>query len=245
MLFEAIYLRLRRRPYDLYDAMANIAMYAGYVAILLVWTPILFFIYDAIYQHALFDLGRESPLSPWLEWTLLIVAEDLCFYCFHRASHRVRLLWASHENHHSSTSFNFSVALRQTWTPFLAAFFWLPLPLLGFDPLMILSVQMASLTFQAFLHTELVGTCGLLGFIFNTPGHHRIHHGADADCLDRNFGGVFIFWDRLFGSFHAGRPQRYGIAGKPLSLNPLLIAFAEWKALLVDSVHWRSKKGNL
>jgi sterol desaturase/sphingolipid hydroxylase (fatty acid hydroxylase superfamily) len=244
LVAEAVYVRARKGhgAYDVADAVANMGMYGGYLLILFVWSPFLFLIYDAVHEFAPFDLGRESRLPMWLVWTLLVVAEDLCFYVFHRASHRVRLLWASHENHHSSTSFNLSVALRQTWTPFIAFVFWLPLPLLGFDPFMILTVQMASLTFQAFLHTELVGALGPFGLVFNTPAHHRVHHGADPECLDKNFGGVLIIWDRLFASFHAGAPSSYGVPGTPRRLNPIAIGFGEWRAMILDLVRPSKRK---
>jgi sterol desaturase/sphingolipid hydroxylase (fatty acid hydroxylase superfamily) len=240
---EGVYLRAKRR-FDARDAATDVAMYVGNFAILLLWTPLLFQLYDRVHEHAFFDLGRESTLAArgwWLPWLLLFFAEDLCFYAFHRASHRVRFLWASHENHHSSTSFTWFVALRQTWTPFFAAVFWLPLLLLGFEPLMVLAAQSASLVFQSFLHTELVGTLPPLGLVFNTPGHHRAHHGADAECLDKNFGGVLIVWDRLFGSFHAGAPTRYG-TDDPVRHNPVRVAFHGFVAIARDVAHSRSAR---
>jgi len=238
MLVEASVAVVRRRPYDLADAAANLALYVGYLGILVLWTPWLFLLYAAVHEHALFDLG--GPAS----WALLVVCEDLCFYAFHRASHRCRLLWASHEPHHSSRQFNWSVALRQTWTPFLAAPFWLPLVLVGFDPLMVLTVQTASLAFQAFLHTELVASLGPLEWIFNTPRHHRVHHGATAPCVDKNFGGVFIFWDRLFGTFACTDGElAYGTGGALRGRNPLRIAFHEWHALAGDLGRSRSLGG--
>jgi len=235
---EAVVRVARRRGFDARDALVNVALYAGNVGILYLWAPFLFELYDRIYQHALFDLGVESALGPWIVGALLVVSEDLCYYAFHRASHRVRFLWAAHEPHHSSQSFNWSVALRQTWVPFVAAPFWFVLPLLGFDPLMVLSAQLTSLLFQALLHTELVGTLGPLGWIFNTPGHHRVHHSADEDQLDKNFGGIFIFWDRLFGTFHAGVPSRYGT--EHTARTPLVAAFGEWGRLVRDVVRTRS-----
>ena len=238
-VLEGIYLRLRGRGFDARDALTDVAMYAGNFAILIVWAPLIFVLYDVLHDHALFDLGRQSPLAanaPWLPWALLFVSEDLAYYCFHRASHRVRLLWVSHENHHSSTSFTWFVALRQTWTPFLAVVFWLPLPLLGFDPLMILAAQSASLVCQSFLHTELVGALGPLGIIFNTPGHHRAHHGADEACVDNNFGGVLIVWDRMFGTFYGGAPIAYGIGDEHASYNPIKVGFNAWAGLARDVV---------
>jgi sterol desaturase/sphingolipid hydroxylase (fatty acid hydroxylase superfamily) len=218
-------------------------VYAGNLAVLVLWSPWLFLLYDAVHEHALLDLGRGSALaqaSPLALGALTFLAEDLCFYVFHRSSHRVRLLWAAHEPHHSSAGFNWTVAVRQTWTPFLAAAFWLPLMLLGFDPFLVLAAQGASLVFQSFLHTELAGTLGPLGWVLNTPGHHRVHHGYDAHCVDRNFGGVLIVWDRLLGTFEARPPTRYGVDELPPRYNPLAISFRAWGALLRDCVRARS-----
>jgi sterol desaturase/sphingolipid hydroxylase (fatty acid hydroxylase superfamily) len=243
MVLEASVARARRRPYDLADAAANLALYAGHVGILTLWTPWLFLLYAAVHEHALLDLSRlPGPLA----WGLLVVSEDLCFYLFHRASHRCRLLWASHQPHHSSTQFNWSVGLRQSWTPFFAAPFWLPLALVGFEPVRVLAVQMVSLTFQALLHTERVGLLGPLEWVLNTPRHHRVHHGAMPACIDRNFGGVFIFWDRLLGTFaHCEGDVSFGTGEGPRSVNPLRIAVHEWAALVRDLGRSRSPRAVL
>ena len=235
---EGGYLIARGQRFDAKDALVNLVLYGGNVLVLAFWSPWLFLIYDAMHDHALFDLGSESKAPSGLVLLLLVVAEDLCFYVFHRSSHRIRLLWAAHEPHHSSTSFNWSVALRQTWTPFLAAPFWLVLPLTGFDPLMVLSAQAASLLFQSLLHTELVGKLGVIGWVFNTPGHHRVHHGLDEEFVDKNFGGIFIVWDRLFGTFHDGTPATYGTG--VARYNPLSASLHEWRELVRDVARSRS-----
>ncbi len=172
-----------------------------------------------------------------------MVLEDLCFYSFHRASHRIRLLWTAHQVHHSSRWFNLSTALRQSWLPFVALPFWLPLPFLGFAPEDVLLVQLSSMFFQLLLHTELVRSYGPLDAFLNSPRHHRAHHGLEEQFADRNSGGVFIFWDRLFGSFTKGQPGAYGV-GDGAPLNPLDIEVGPWVRLTRDLLRaptWTSK----
>ena len=230
-----------RQLYGLGDTFANLAMYAGYFALNLLWAHGLLAIYVWASQHAVahvtiggWHVGQHG--LAW-EWLLLFVLEDLCFYAFHRASHRMRILWASHVTHHSSRYFNLSVAFRQTWLPFLGVVFWLPLLLIGFDPLMVMSLQVTSLFYQELLHTQLVPRLGPLEWIFNTPRHHAIHHGSNQPYLDKNYGGVLIIWDRLFGTFaHESEPIRFGLTQDLRSHNPIVIAGHEWWAMFVDIV---------
>lgn len=240
MLLEAGYGRWQGRGlYDWRDTLTNLCMYAGYFCINLFWVPVVFLLYHAVHAHALFQWGaggwHAGGSGWWWEWLLLFVLEDLCFYTFHRSSHALGWLWAAHVTHHSSRHFNLSVAMRQTWTPFFAVLFWLPLPWLGFDPLMVMTAQMFSLFYQLFLHTQTLPRLGWLEWLFNTPTHHRLHHAVNTPYLDRNFGGVLIVWDRLFGSFareEAGEPVRYGIRPALQSHNPFVVAFHEWQRLL-------------
>jgi sterol desaturase/sphingolipid hydroxylase (fatty acid hydroxylase superfamily) len=226
------------------DTLANLALYAGYFALNLVWAHGIFATYLWASHHAIvhvtiggWHVGQHG--LAW-EWVVLVVLEDLCFYGFHRASHRVRILWASHVTHHSSRTFNLSVAFRQTWLPFTGVIFWLPLPLIGFDPLMIMTVQVISLFYQELLHTQLAPRLGPLEWIFNTPRHHAIHHGSNAAYLDKNYGGVLIIWDRLFGTFaKKTEPIRFGLTRELRSHNPIVIAGHEWWAMLRDV--WRRR----
>jgi sterol desaturase/sphingolipid hydroxylase (fatty acid hydroxylase superfamily) len=218
------------------DTANNVFIYLVYSVILVFWTTSTYFLYDLVYAHALFDLTVEGPLghrAAWVPWLLLVLLEDACFYAFHRASHRVRLLWTAHQVHHSSSAFNLSTALRQSWLPFLALPFWLPLPWLGFSPEQVLTVQLGSLFFQFFLHTQLVPSYGPLDVLFNSPRHHQAHHGLAPAFVDRNFGGVFIFWDRLFGTFVRGTPDRFGVEGEE-PLSPLAIELRPWVQLIDD-----------
>jgi sterol desaturase/sphingolipid hydroxylase (fatty acid hydroxylase superfamily) len=241
MVSEMLLGRLGRRAgrgYERRDTLASLAMGIGNVAVhgLLKATTFGFSVW--LSQYALFDLS-----GAWWVWPVLILAEDFCYYWFHRAHHEVRLLWAAHVNHHSSRHFNLSTALRQSWTtPLTGPIFWAPLPLLGFAPEQVLTAQAISLVYQFWIHTEHVGRLGPLEWVLNTPSHHRVHHGRNVEYLDRNYGGIFIVWDRLFGTFAPERaPVDYGLTKNLTTHHPVGIAFHEWSAMLRDA--WRARSG--
>jgi sterol desaturase/sphingolipid hydroxylase (fatty acid hydroxylase superfamily) len=184
-----------------------------------------------LYDHRIADIG-----SAWWAWLILLFAEDFCYYWFHRLHHEVRILWATHVNHHSSQHFNFSTALRQPLlTAFTGPIFWAPLPLLGFPVWMILTAQAWSLVYQFWLHTEVVDRLGPLEWFMNTPSHHRVHHGKNVAYLDKNHGGIFIIWDRLFGTFAPEvEPVNYGLTKDIESFHLAHITFHEVGALRRD-----------
>lgn len=224
------------RGYDLRDTLACLAMGAGNLA---VTSTIRLGVLAALF--AVHELAPWKIPWIWWSWLLVIVIDDLCFYVSHRLHHTIPLLWAAHVPHHSSRRYNFSVALRQSWTtPITTPLFWIPLVLLGFDPLMILLAEAGSAVYQFWLHTELGGTWGAWGRVLNTPSHHRVHHGRNPEYRDRNFGAILIVWDRWFKTF---TPERnavdYGVLREPGSHNPLWIAFHEWVALARDV--WRAR----
>jgi len=189
---------------------------------------------------ALLGLSAAYAITPlridmghWWSWVALLVAEDLCYYTFHRSSHRMRVLWASHVQHHSSQRYNLSTALRQEWTGFGTFVFWVPLALAGFPVWAIYLQQSVSLLYQFFLHTERVRLLPRpIELVMNTPSHHRVHHGVNKQYIDKNYAGILIIWDRLFGSFEAEveRP-RYGITTQLTTYNPFRVAFHEWYAM--------------
>ena len=218
---------VRRRVYELRDTAINLAMAVGGLAMGSLGVAISVAVSMAIYRHRIFEL--EHDVGTWL---LLVAAEDLCYYWFHRVSHRVPLFWAAHEAHHSSHQYNFSTALRLSWTtPLTGLPFWWVLPLLGFHPLSIAGVHGASLAYQFLLHTQVVGKLGPLEWVLNTPSHHRVHHGCDPEYLDKNFGGILIVWDRLFGTFaEERRAPTYGLVAAKRS-GPLDVAFGKWREL--------------
>jgi sterol desaturase/sphingolipid hydroxylase (fatty acid hydroxylase superfamily) len=230
------------RGYERRDTWASLSMGLANVVIAALAKGGALALFFAAYEWRVFELGTGAAA-----WLLLFVAEDFCYYWFHRFHHEVRFLWAAHVNHHSSRHFNLSTALRQSWTtPFTGPVFWVPLALLGFHPFMILTAQAASLIYQFWIHTELIGRLGPLEWVLNTPSHHRVHHGSNVEYLDRNYGGVLIVWDRLFGSFEPERaPVDYGLTKNIRTFDPLRIAFHEWVAMFRDAAHARSWRDRL
>ncbi|MFD6156163.1 sterol desaturase family protein [Nocardia sp. NPDC060256] len=185
---------------------------------------------------ALYVLTPLKMPSQWWSWALLLIGYDLLYYLRHRASHRVRLMWAGHQVHHSSQYFNLAVALRRKWAPPWQLAFNIPLAVLGYSPAMIGVAITIDLTYQFFLHTETVGRLPRwFEYVCNTPSHHRVHHGSDADYLDHNYGAFLIIWDRLFGTFvPETHPATFGLARKIDSTNPLTIGVSGYRDILHD-----------
>jgi sterol desaturase/sphingolipid hydroxylase (fatty acid hydroxylase superfamily) len=200
--------------------------------------------YGWLYEHRLLDITGDGA---WWSWLILLFAEDCCYYWFHRVHHEVRIFWAAHVNHHSSQHYNLSTALRQPLlTPFTGPIFWAPLPLLGFPPWMVLTAQAWSLLYQFWLHTEAIDRLGVLEHFMNTPSHHRVHHGKNVPYLDRNHGGIFIIWDRLFGTFAwEVEPVVYGLTKDIETYNPLRIGFHEFAAIGSDVARAPSLRAKL
>lgn len=176
----------------------------------------------------------------WWTWIVCFILDDFAYYVFHRAAHRVRWFWASHVNHHSSQHYNLSTALRQTWTGFIAGsfLFRLPLMLIGFHPAMVAFVGGINLIYQFWIHTETIGRMPRwFEAVMNTPSHHRVHHATNPRYLDANYAGVFIVWDRMFGSFTPevdDEPIRYGIVKQLGTFNLLWSVFHEWIGIAKD-----------
>ncbi|WP_180783534.1 sterol desaturase family protein [Vibrio parahaemolyticus] len=180
-----------------------------------------------MFDWRLFDI--EMSVSTFL---LLMLLQDFFYYWFHRASHRIRWMWAAHVVHHSSERMNFSTAFRQSLMYPLAGMwlFWLPLVVIGFDPKWVVFVVLLNLGLQFFVHTQLIRSLGPLEWVFNTPSHHRVHHGINRQYIDKNYAGVLIIWDRMFGTFEPEiETVRYGISKPVNSFNPIKVTFAEWK----------------
>ncbi len=188
-----------------------------------------------VWQFRLFDIGFE-----WYWFPIVFVIDDLAYYAFHRSAHRVRWFWASHVIHHSSQHYNLSTALRQTWTGFfsLGFLFRLPLFLIGFPPAMVFFLAGINLIYQFWIHTEVIDRMPRwFEAVMNTPSHHRAHHAINPRYLDSNYAGVFIIWDKMFGSFVAERDDdrpHYGIVKQLGSFNLLWAAFHEWIGIAKD-----------
>ncbi len=229
-------LKLIRAQYEPRDTAASLAMGLGssiagaftaaLVAAATIW----------VWRHRVFDI----PMTAWWAWVAIFFLEDLTYYWFHRLSHERRFWWAAHVNHHSSQHYNLSTALRQTWTGGVNGswLLWLPLALVGFPPAMIFIQKGVSLVYQFWIHTEAVRRLPApLEYVLNTPSHHRVHHARNPRYLDRNYAGILIIWDRLFGTFEPERddePCRYGVVKNLGDFNLVRVAFHEWMAMAAD-----------
>lgn len=225
--------KIKLEDYEYKDAGTSITMGLGNVFIGLFTKGVVLSIFYLIYNfYHLFEI----PFI-WWSWLLLLFADDFCYYWFHRVSHESRFFWASHVVHHSSQQYNLSTALRQTWSgSFYSFVFWIPLVLIGFHPVMILVQMSISLLYQYWIHTEFITKLpNFLEAILNTPSHHRVHHASNPQYLDRNYAGIFIIWDRMFGSFEEEKEKPiYGLVKNIETYNPIKIAFQEWYEMLKD-----------
>ncbi len=222
--------------YSLKDSAASMALGASYVTLEVVVNAL--FVYAAmgwVHQFRLMDIAI-TPLS----FVLLFVLVDFLFYVYHVTAHKVRWFWATHVVHHASEHMNFTTAGRQsTLYAFSGLFaFFLPAVVLGFEPAWVLFALATNLSYQWFIHTQWIKKLPRpIEFIFNTPSHHRVHHGRNPEYIDRNFGGTFIIWDRLFGTFVEERedlPPEYGITRQIHSYNPITLTLHEFIALFRD-----------
>jgi sterol desaturase/sphingolipid hydroxylase (fatty acid hydroxylase superfamily) len=230
------------KGYGASDTRTSLTMGLGNVAINVVWKLVVVAVYAVLFELTPIRLPADNPLT----WVALFLLDDLAYYWFHRVSHESRFFWASHVVHHSSEHYNLSTALRQTWVPMTYFPFWLALPLLGFAPWMVLLAQSWSLIYQFWIHTERVRRLPRWAeAVLNTPSHHRVHHGSNEQYLDKNYAGILIVWDRLFGTFEPeGERVRYGLTTNIATFDPLRVAFGEYLALARDvrAAHgWRAR----
>lgn len=218
---------------DKKDGWASIGMGMGslVVGILtkLVGFAVMYWIHE---NYAIFDI----PATAWWSWVLLLFLDDFSFYWHHRLSHQIRILWAAHVNHHSAQSYNLAIALRQSWTELLYKYtFWLWLPLIGFEAWQVMFMMGISLIYQFWVHTKAIKSLGFLEYFMNTPSHHRVHHASNTKYLDRNHAGIFIIWDRLFGTFQKEEEEPvYGLTTNIHTYNLFKIAFHEFANMWKD-----------
>lgn len=236
------------KAYEMRDTAASLSMGIGHRIVgLLGASALAYGAFSFVHQFRLIDaLPFQSGLGHWALVLVCFLADDFVYYWWHRIAHERRWFWASHVNHHTSQYYNLSTALRQTWTgkASFSFLFGLPLALIGFPPEMIVFVGAVNLLYQFWIHTELVDKIGPLEWILNTPSHHRVHHATNPDYLDANYSGVFIIWDRLFGTFTPETDDKpvYGIIKNIESYNPFVIAFHEWAGIVRDVRAARSLK---
>jgi sterol desaturase/sphingolipid hydroxylase (fatty acid hydroxylase superfamily) len=231
---------VRRQPYDWRAYAASIADALGRRAVDALGLSIAAPLFVWAHLHRLGDVALSTPVA----LAGLFIGQEFFYYGYHRCAHRVRWFWATHCVHHSPNQLSLATALRLGWTGKLtgSALFFTPLVWLGFAPQAVLGVVALNLLYQFWLHATWIPKLGPLEWVFNTPSHHRVHHGANPEYLDCNYGGVLIIFDRLFGTCVDERDDiaiRYGLTTPLLSHNPLRIAFHGWQALARDL--WRAR----
>jgi sterol desaturase/sphingolipid hydroxylase (fatty acid hydroxylase superfamily) len=235
---EALLLRWRRMPgYDWRESAVSAFIALGQRLALVAAGLLLWPAYQWVYAHRAFTVDLHSAAG----LLALFIGVEFFYYWEHRLSHRVRWLWATHAVHHSPARLNLSAAYRIGWTSLLSGIplFLMPMMALGFAPQAVLAMMGLNLLYQFWLHTELVPPLGLLDRVFNTPANHRVHHGSNDEYLDRNFGGVLMVFDHLFGTWQRELPgiaPRYGLAGASAGAgpdyHPLRVALGEWRRLV-------------
>ena len=232
--------RRNKNTYRLNDAMNSIGL--GIMSQLMgVFVTLLTLgVYTLEFTHL--SLWKLPADSPWV-WLAGVVTYDFCYYWKHRAGHSVALIWASHVVHHQSEDYNLSTALRQPSSGWLADWlFYLPMALLGFPPLVFAVVALVDLLYQYWVHTQQIGRLGWFDRWFCAPSNHRVHHAVNDQYLDRNYGGIFLVWDRLFGSYQAedeAVPCVYGTRGPLRSWNPVWANLHNYADLARDA--WRAQ----
>jgi sterol desaturase/sphingolipid hydroxylase (fatty acid hydroxylase superfamily) len=221
------------RAYALPDSICSISMGVFYAVAAAAIRASVLTVFAALHRFAPFDFGLEDgPLT----WVAAFVAVDFAFYCFHRTLHEVRVGWAAHVNHHSSTHYNYATAMRQSvFEPFIEPLFMAPLVLIGFDPVLVLACLAVNFAYQFWPHTELASGLEMMGRVLVTPSHHRVHHARNVQYLDKNYGGTLIIWDKLLGTFEPEREAPdYGITHNLTTHNPIRATFHEWIAIARD-----------
>jgi sterol desaturase/sphingolipid hydroxylase (fatty acid hydroxylase superfamily) len=236
---------VRRQAYDWRAYGASLADAVGRRAVDALGLSIAAPVLAGAHAHRVDTISLSTPAA----FALLFVGQEFCYYWYHRAAHRVRWFWATHAVHHSPNELTLAAALRLGWTGKLTgtALFFAPLVWLGFPPLAVVATLAANLLYQFWLHAPWMPRLGPLEWVLNTPTHHKVHHASNPEYLDRNYGGVLIVFDRMFGTFAAERKDvtlRYGLTTPLRTHNPLRIAFHEWVNLgrdLWKADGWRAK----
>ena len=223
--------RLRKTPlYRFNDAVTNLNCGIGQQVIGVFIKTLNLLLYIYIYEnYRWFDIP-----ATWWVWLLLFIGVDFFYYWFHRLAHEISVLWGSHVVHHQSEEYNLSVALRQAWfQSIFSSFFYLPLALIGFDPAAFVAVNSFQTLYQFWIHTKAIGKLPFwFEYVFNTPSHHRVHHGVNPIYIDRTHGGTLIIFDRWFGTFQEEQEEViFGITAQPRSWNPLWLNIDYWATM--------------
>ena len=211
-----------RKYYKREDTYCTVGLLAGNIVMAFAIKGLVLAFHFYLYQFRVFDFANTIPF--WVMWILTFIMIDLVFYVYHRMSHRIRFLWAIHLSHHSSEEMNFAVSFRQAWFgPISKIPFFMTLPLLGFDPTIIAVAGVISTLWGIVGHTQIVDKLGPLEWVFNTPSHHRVHHGSNKQYIDKNYGNLLIIWDRMFGTFEPEEePVTFGLVNNVNTFNPAI-----------------------
>ena len=252
MLLEFFLSRKRKQQtYDTHDTLANFQvalgaiLFGGFASSYAL--SLYFILFEQCKSLRIASLGRESLGWSWYVWPIAIFLEDFTYYWFHRISHRVRVFWACHIVHHSSESFNYSTALRNGWFSVLyKPIFWLWMPAFGFHPLMVITCLSINSVYQFFCHTKVGMTWSAWSTVFSNPYVHEIHHGKARQHLDKNFGGIFTLFDRIFGTFHppCGEEVAYGVTHPPRTNHVVEVIFHEFRDIIHElhgSSDWKTR----
>ena len=214
------------------DTLCTVGLLLGNIIVAFAIKGIVLAFHIYLYQFRVFDFVNEIPI--WALWIMTFISIDLVFYVYHRMSHRIRFLWAIHLSHHSSEEMNFAVSFRQAWFgPISKIPFFMVLPLLGFDPTIIAVAGVISTLWGIVGHTQVIGKLGPLEWIFNTPSHHRVHHGSNKQYIDKNYGNLLIIWDRMFGTFEPEQEEvKFGLVNNVNTFNPVKVTFMAWVSMI-------------
>ena len=223
-----------KKYYKKEDTYCTVGLLVGNISMAFAIKGLTLGLHFYLYQFRIFDFANSIPT--WALWLLTFVMIDFVFYIYHRMSHRIRFLWAIHLSHHSSEEMNFAVSFRQAWFgPISKIPFFIVLPLLGFDPTIIAVAGVISTLWGVVGHTQTIGKLGPLEWIFNTPSHHRVHHGSNEQYIDKNYGNLLIIWDRLFGTFEPEEePVKFGLVNNVKTFNPIKITFMAWASMIKE-----------
>ena len=235
ILLEAIISTSQKRSfYKKEDTLCTIGLLSGNMAVVFLTKGLTLAFHIFLYQFRVFDLAEYLPL--WAMWALSFILIDLVFYFYHRMSHRISFLWAIHMSHHSSQEMNFAVSFRQAWFgPVSKIPFFMVLPLIGLDPTIIAVAGALSTLWGIVGHTQMINKLGPLELILNTPSHHRVHHGANSQYIDKNYGNLLIIWDKMFGTFEPEIEKvKYGLVKNVNTFNPVKITFMAWQDIIKD-----------
>lgn len=241
-----LYRRRRGKPYPWAECGTSLVVAAGHGLTGFVTKAVILGIIGALVWHWRI---YTMPMNQWWPWVLLVLLEELAYYWYHRAAHRIEYLWANHRVHHSPNELTLASAYRLAPAPVasLAWLFFLPAIWIGFNPLTFFALTAINLTYQFWLHTTLIPRLPFIEGILNTPSAHRVHHASNLEYLDKNFGGILMIYDRMFGTYKAEDPAietRFGLVTPENSYNPLWVAFGGYLKLiggLWRAASWRDR----